>query len=111
MTPSPGLAIEVGAGAPRDVDVIGVPVASTGPVPRQLGLSRARLTELGFEAKPGQTLAVPSPSGPSLVAVGLGAPADIGSGRAPVRRRRAGPRRRHAGDAWPPAWRTSRPAA
>ncbi len=80
MTPSSGLAIEVGAGAPRDVDVIGVPVAATGPVPRQLGLSRARLTELGFEAKPGQTLAVASPSGPSLVAVGLGAPADIGAG-------------------------------
>jgi leucyl aminopeptidase len=71
------VAIDVAGSAPRDVAVIGVPVASTGPVPRQLGLSRARLAELGFEAKPGQTLAVPSPSGPSLVAVGLGAPSDV----------------------------------
>jgi len=61
MIPSSGLAIEVGAGAPRDVDVIGVPVTATGPVPRQLGLSRARLTELGFEAKPGQVCSGPPP--------------------------------------------------
>ena len=59
------LAIEVAAATPRDVDVVGVPVFASGPVPRQLGLSRARLGELGFEGKAGQTLAVPSASGPS----------------------------------------------
>ncbi|HEY1279450.1 MAG TPA: M17 family peptidase N-terminal domain-containing protein, partial [Acidimicrobiales bacterium] len=66
------LTFEVAAANPRDIAVVGVPVFATGPVPRQLGLSRARLTELGFEAKPGQTLQVPVGSGPSLVAVGLG---------------------------------------
>jgi leucyl aminopeptidase len=74
------VAIDVAGTTPRDVDVIGVPVVSAGPVPRQLGLSRARLAELGFEAKAGQVLAVPTPSGPSVVAVGLGDPKDIGTG-------------------------------
>jgi len=71
------LAIEVAASTPRDVDLVGVPVFASGPVPRSLGLSRARLGELGFEAKPGQTLTVPSASGPSTVAVGLGEPSKL----------------------------------
>jgi leucyl aminopeptidase len=66
------LRIDVAGGAPRDVAVIGVPVFASGPVPRQLGLSRARLAESGFEAQPGQTLQVPAGAGPALVAVGLG---------------------------------------
>jgi leucyl aminopeptidase len=74
------LAIEVAATTPRDVDLVGVPVFSSGPVPRALGLSRARLAELGFEGKAGQVLNVPTASGPSLVAVGLGDPGTVTSG-------------------------------
>jgi leucyl aminopeptidase len=74
------LAIEVAASTPRDIDLVGVPVASSGPVPRALRLSRARLGELGFEGKPGQVLTVPAASGPSTVAVGLGDPGAITAG-------------------------------
>jgi leucyl aminopeptidase len=74
------LTIEVGAGLPRDIAVVGIPVLDRGPVPRPLRLSRARLGELGFEAKPGQVLQLPSGAGPSLIAVGLGAPSDVGPG-------------------------------
>ena len=41
---------------PKTVEVIGVPVGTTGAVPRQVGLSRAALTTHGFEGKVGQTL-------------------------------------------------------
>ena len=33
--------------APRDIEAIGVPVGTEGPVPRSLGFTRARLAELG----------------------------------------------------------------
>ncbi len=59
---------------PKTVEVIGVPVGTTGAVPRQLGLSRAALTAHGFEGKVGQTLTVPSSSGPTVIAVGIGDP-------------------------------------
>jgi leucyl aminopeptidase len=74
------LSIDVAGGVPRDVAVVGIPVFISGPVPRPLGLARARLAELGFEAKPGQTLQVPAGTGPSLVAVGLGEPAALTTG-------------------------------
>jgi leucyl aminopeptidase len=57
---------------PRSADVVGVPVAPDGPVPRSLGLSRAALAAHGFEGKKGQVLVVPSASGPTQVAVGIG---------------------------------------
>ena len=41
--------VEVVRTQPRGVDVIGVPVASSGPVPRQVGMSRAALAASGFE--------------------------------------------------------------
>ena len=57
---------------PRTAETIGVPVAASGPVPRSLGLSRAALAAHGFEGKPGQTLLLPSATGPSHIAVGVG---------------------------------------
>jgi len=57
---------------PKTVEAIGVPVGTTGAVPRQLGLSRAALTAHGFDGKVGQTLTVPSSSGPTVIAVGIG---------------------------------------
>ncbi len=59
---------------PKSADAVGVPVATTGAVPRSLGMTRSALAALGFEGKVGQTLAIPSGSGPLQVAVGVGVP-------------------------------------
>jgi leucyl aminopeptidase len=74
---SPQVNVEIVRAAPKDAEVVGVPVGSTGPVPRQLGLSRPVLEAHGFEGKPGQTLVVPSAAGPTIVAVGIGDPAEL----------------------------------
>lgn len=66
------LSIESSRSIPRSADAVGLAVATTGVVPRQLGLSRAALTSHGFEGKVGQTLVVPSANGPTYVAVGIG---------------------------------------
>jgi leucyl aminopeptidase len=57
---------------PKTVDAIGVPVGTRGIVPRGLGLNRAALAAHGFEGKPGQTLVLPSASGPTQIAIGIG---------------------------------------
>ncbi len=62
---------------PVAVDAVGLPVATSGPVPRALKLSRAGLGVLGFEAKPGQVLVVPSSGRSTAVAVGIGDPAEV----------------------------------
>ena len=59
---------------PKTVDVVVVPVATTGAVPRSLGLTRAALAAIGFEGKLGQTVVVPSGTGPAHIAVGIGEP-------------------------------------
>ena len=71
------LTIDVVRSAPRTADAIGVPVATTGPVPRVLGLGRAALTAAGFEGKSGQTLVIPAAEGPAQIAVGIGAPGEL----------------------------------
>ncbi|MCU1401273.1 MAG: pepA, partial [Acidimicrobiales bacterium] len=63
--------------APSTTDAVGVPVGSTGAVPRSLGLNRAALAANGFEGNAGQTLVLPAASGPALIAVGIGKPADL----------------------------------
>ncbi len=70
MTATAALARSV----PKSANAVGVPVATTGAVPRSLGLSRAALAAHGFEGKPGQVLVVPTASGPTQVAVGVGEP-------------------------------------
>jgi leucyl aminopeptidase len=57
---------------PKSADAVGVAVGISGTVPRQLGLSRAALNAHGFEGRVGQTLVVPSTSGPTVIAVGIG---------------------------------------
>ncbi len=64
--------VHLARAAPRTAETIGVPVAASGAVPRSLGLSRAALAAHGFEGKPGQTLLLPSATGPSHIAVGIG---------------------------------------
>lgn len=69
--------VEVVRSVPKGVEVVGVPVASSGPVPRQLGMSRAVLASHGFEGKAKQTLVLPSATGHTLVAVGIGDPSSL----------------------------------
>jgi leucyl aminopeptidase len=73
MSTSP-VSVEVVRSVPRTVEAVGLPVAATGPVPRQLGLSRAALAANGFEGKAGQVLVLPAATGPAYVAIGIGDP-------------------------------------
>ncbi len=66
------LVLDIVRSAPRNANAIGVPVASEGAVARSLAMSRAALVANGFEGKAGQTLVLPSATGPALIAVGIG---------------------------------------
>jgi leucyl aminopeptidase len=68
--------ISVASVAPSSATALVVPV-STERVPTELGLDRAALATAGFEGKTGQTLVLPRASGPTLVAIGIGALADV----------------------------------
>ena len=57
---------------PRTADAVGLAVAPSGPVPRQLGLNRAALETHGFTGKVGSTLVVPNGGGATVIAVGVG---------------------------------------
>lgn len=69
--------VEIVKSAPRTVEAIGFPVASSGPVARQLGLGRAALAANGFEGKAGQVLVLPAATGPTHIAIGIGEPGAI----------------------------------
>jgi leucyl aminopeptidase len=69
--------VQITRSVSKQVDAVGLPVATTGPVPRSLGLSRAALTAQGFEGKPGQTFVVPAGAGAAQIAVGIGEPGAI----------------------------------
>jgi leucyl aminopeptidase len=58
---------------PRSATAVGHPVATKGPVPRALGMTRRDLEANGFEGKPGQVLAIPRED-EVVVAVGVGEP-------------------------------------
>ncbi len=79
----PGLAdldaMTVTARPPGEGDeAVGYTVFAEGDVPAELGLDREALTRAGFDPKVGQTLVIPTQSGPDLVAVGAGSVADLG---------------------------------
>ncbi len=69
---SGSLAVRVVDTAPSDVDAVGIAVSQEGDIPGEIGFSREQLVALGFDAKVGQTLKLPRPDGPHLVAVGVG---------------------------------------
>src|SRR6476660_6511986 len=71
------LRLDIVRSVPRSVDAVGVPVGTTGAVPKALGLNRAALIANGFEGKPGQTLVIPAADGPAVIAVGIGVPAEL----------------------------------
>lgn len=56
---------------PESADILGVLVGSEGAL-KEHGLDRAALKGAGFEGKLGQTLVIPRPKGPPLVAIGIG---------------------------------------
>ncbi len=71
------LALDIVRSVPKSVDAIGVAVATEGAVPRSVGLTRRALEANGFDGKVGQTLVIPSPDGPALIAIGVGKLADV----------------------------------
>ncbi len=81
--PAPSLQAEskaklsAGTSVPEAATCVGIPVSTHGDVPKELGLDRAALAATGFEGKLGQTQVVPRAKGPMLVAVGVGARAEI----------------------------------
>ncbi|WP_404431006.1 leucyl aminopeptidase [Microbacterium lacus] len=59
-------------------EAVGYTVFAEGDVPAALGLDREALTRAGFDPKVGQTLVIPTQTGPDLVAVGAGSVAELG---------------------------------
>jgi len=70
-------AVQIVRSVPRHAQAVGVPVGTSGAVPRSLGMSRAALASHGFEGRVGQTLVIPAADGPTMIAVGVGAPGAI----------------------------------
>ena len=70
-------AVSVVRTTPKHATAVGVPVATSGPVPRSLGLGRAALAAHGFEGKAGQVLVVPATTGPTHIAIGVGEPGSL----------------------------------
>lgn len=80
----PGLvdlsAVDVVSRGPAASDeAVGYTVFATGDVPAELGFDREALTRAGFDPTVGSALVIPTPSGPDLVAVGAGEPAELGA--------------------------------
>jgi leucyl aminopeptidase len=73
---------------PDDVDALGVPVAEAGAVPDVVGLPRTALAAAGFRGRVGEALLLPRPTGPAVVAIGVGAgeggPGGAGPGGGPL---------------------------
>jgi leucyl aminopeptidase len=79
MTAAPlsDIAVETARTGTRTAEAVGLAVATEGPVPRQLAMSRAVLATNGFTGALGQTLVLPRADGPTLIAVGTGAPSEL----------------------------------
>ena len=69
----------VAKSVPAAAAVVAIPVAAEGPVPKDLGLSRAQLAAMGFEGKMCSTLALPPVHGSkqARVLVGIGSPREL----------------------------------
>ena len=69
--------VDLARSVPKHANAVGVPVGTTGTVPRSLGLNRQALAAAGFEGKLGQTLVVPAAEGAPYIAVGVGVPGSL----------------------------------
>jgi leucyl aminopeptidase len=74
---SSAVPISVTSSVPASATALVVPVAAEGAPPSELGVDRGALKAAGFTGKAGQTLVVPRTDGPTLVAVGIGDPAEV----------------------------------
>jgi len=74
-------AFTVAKSIPSKVGAIVIPVASSGPIPSGVGLTRAQLSAMGFDGKAQQTHALPPASGKTAVRilVGVGELRDLDS--------------------------------
>ena len=80
---SRGIAVfEAAADVPDEAEVLGVPVFADGSLPEGAGatLDQSFLARCGFEGQAGQTQAVPADDGTVVVALGVGARADVDAG-------------------------------
>src|SRR5204863_7866421 len=77
LEPASSVPVSVAESVPSEATGLGVPVGSQGAVPAELGLDRAALAAAGFTGKTGQSLSLPRVSGPTLVLVGIGDPAQV----------------------------------
>jgi leucyl aminopeptidase len=71
------VAVDVSPVVPPNIEVLGIFVGIDGDVPVEVGLNRDTLFNAGFESKVEQTIVLPQPTGPLLVAVGLGTITDV----------------------------------
>jgi leucyl aminopeptidase len=71
------LEVAVTASVSDAATTLGVPVGVTGAVPDRLALDRSRLEAVGFDGKVGSVAVLPVADGPTLVAVGIGDPAEL----------------------------------
>jgi leucyl aminopeptidase len=69
------LTIEVAKSGAKSANAVAFAVATSGVVPRELGMSRDQLAALGFDGKAGQTFVVPTGKKVLTIAVGIGEPA------------------------------------
>src|SRR5215831_9739644 len=67
-TASRRVVIDVANAIPSRSTALGLPVGENGPVPKEIGVDRAKLNAAGFEGKVGQTLVLPQPDGPEVIA-------------------------------------------
>ena len=70
--------VSVSTSVPAAVGAVGIPVASDGALPKDLGLTRKELAAMGFEGKCCETLVLPPNGSKSVrILVGIGVPKDL----------------------------------
>src|SRR5262245_26181120 len=78
FSPAPSLAgraewtIAFATSIPSTTGAVAVAVGATGAVPPSLSIDRDRLTGAGFDGSVGSAMVVTTPTGPTIVAVGIG---------------------------------------
>lgn len=70
--------VSVSSTIPANIGAIGIPVASEGPLPKDLGMTRTALSAMGFDGKCCETLVLPPNGSKSVrILVGIGVPKDL----------------------------------
>jgi leucyl aminopeptidase len=77
--PTAAPVVGVADSVPDPATIVGIPVFADGDVPDRQEFDRATLEQSGFKAAVGQTLVLPRPDGPTIVEIGLGSHAELGT--------------------------------